>query len=207
MSFAAWRDELEALVAEGRRSHSVDEIAAALRTAGEALIPPTTETLRPPAPVLGVDRCTSGWVGVLLQSDGRASVHAAATITALVEQVRESADPVVLAVAIQVELPDRSGREEVGAWTRSDPDVVVIEVQPEVSFARMAGVQRGSDGLGAAGLSERRAVLERAGFAVPAWFRGSGFGEDDLLDACAAAWTAVRHAREESESPSAAIWA
>jgi predicted RNase H-like nuclease len=35
---------------------------------------------------------------------------------------------------------------------------------------------------------------------APAWFRGAGFGEDDLLDACAVAWTAVRHALGVSES-------
>jgi predicted RNase H-like nuclease len=35
---------------------------------------------------------------------------------------------------------------------------------------------------------------------APPWFRGAGFGEDDLLDACAAAWTAVRHSRGLSES-------
>ena len=34
----------------------------------------------------------------------------------------------------------------------------------------------------------------------PPWFRGAGFGEDDLLDACAVAWTAVRHALGVSES-------
>jgi predicted RNase H-like nuclease len=50
------------------------------------------------------------------------------------------------------------------------------------------------------GVRARRALLDRTGLTPPAWFRGAGFGEDDLLDACAAAWTAVRHARGEAES-------
>ena len=50
------------------------------------------------------------------------------------------------------------------------------------------------------GVHARREALAAHGVVAPAWFRGSGFGEDDLLDACAAAWTAVRHALGVSES-------
>jgi predicted RNase H-like nuclease len=50
------------------------------------------------------------------------------------------------------------------------------------------------------GVRTRREALAAHGIVAPPWFRGSWFGEDDLLDACAAAWTAVRHARGLSES-------
>jgi predicted RNase H-like nuclease len=89
---------------------------------------------------------------------------------------------------------------EVDAWLRTRPTVDVIEVHPELSFARMSGApilvgKKDSDGVHA-----RRVALALAGITPPAWFRGSGFGEDDLLDACAAAWTAARFARGDAES-------
>jgi predicted RNase H-like nuclease len=52
----------------------------------------------------------------------------------------------------------------------------------------------------AEGVAERRRVLAAHGLAAPAWFRGGGFAEDDLLDACAAVWTAARHLAGEAES-------
>ena len=89
---------------------------------------------------------------------------------------------------------------QVDAWVRSGPPVHVIEVHPEVSFTRMAGapvLARKKDPEGAAA---RRAALAAHGIVAPAWFRGAGFGEDDLLDACAAAWSGVRHSLGVSES-------
>ena len=89
---------------------------------------------------------------------------------------------------------------EVDAWLRSRPGVEVIEVHPELSFARLAGApvlprKKDPDGVAA-----RRAALRAVGLDPPMWMRGIGFAEDDLLDACAAAWTAVRYARGEAES-------
>jgi predicted RNase H-like nuclease len=89
---------------------------------------------------------------------------------------------------------------EVDAWLRTRPTVTVIEVHPELSFARMTSAPLLSRKKDPAGVAERRAALAAAGLTAPAWYRGSGFGEDDLLDACAAVWTAVRHARGETES-------
>jgi predicted RNase H-like nuclease len=89
---------------------------------------------------------------------------------------------------------------QVDAWVRSGPGADVIEVHPEVSFARMAGgpvLARKKD---ADGVRARREALAAHGIVAPPWFRGAGFGEDDLLDACAVAWTAVRHALGVSES-------
>ena len=67
----------------------------------------------------------------------------------------------------------------------------VFEVHPELSFAAMAG---GSPVLTpkrtAAGAKERRSLLQRAGVCVPE--RPTGAAVDDLLDACALAWSARR---------------
>jgi predicted RNase H-like nuclease/ADP-ribose pyrophosphatase YjhB (NUDIX family) len=215
--------------------------------------------LRPPAPVLGVDACPAGWVGVVLDPMLRASVFVAADISSLLGLVRERHDVPVVAVDIPIGLPDAGGRLadaearrvlvgksssvfstpvrsaleaatyaeareanlaatdgrtsvsaqayalrakvlQVDAWVRSGPGADVIEVHPEVSFARMAdgpvlARKKDSDGVRA-----RRETLAAHGIVAPPWFRGAGFGEDDLLDACAVAWTAVRHALGVSES-------
>jgi predicted RNase H-like nuclease/ADP-ribose pyrophosphatase YjhB (NUDIX family) len=220
---------------------------------------PRPEPLAPAVPVLGVDACPGGWVGVLLEHDLRARVFVARTITELVDLVGETAPAAVVAIDIPIGLPDSSGRTadaearrvlvgksssifstptraaleaetyaegraanlaatggstsvsaqayalrekvlQVDAWVRSVPGARVIEVHPEVSFARMAGApllpsKKDSDGVRA-----RREALAAQGISAPAFFRGAGFGEDDLLDACAAAWTAVRHSRGVAES-------
>lgn len=215
--------------------------------------------LAPPAPVLGVDACPAGWVGVVIDPQRRTSVFVAPDITGLVELVREHHDVPVVAVDIPIGLPDTGGRladaearralvgksssvfstpvraaveaatyEEaraanlaategrtsvsaqayalrekvlqVDAWVRGRPGARVIEVHPEVSFARMVGAPLLARKKDADGVRARREALAAHGIVAPAWFRGAGFGEDDLLDACAVAWTAVRHALGVSES-------
>ena len=160
--------------------------------------PEPVEVLVPDHPVLGVDACPGGWVGVVLDRDLRASVFMAPTIVELATLVRETHDVAVVAIDIPIGLPDSSGRVadaearrvlvgksssvfstpvraaleadtyaegraanlaatdgrtsvsaqayalrekvlQVDAWVRSRPGVAVIEVHPEVSFARMAG--------------------------------------------------------------------
>lgn len=218
-----------------------------------------SEPLSPERPVLGVDACPAGWVGVLLGPDGRPTVHVAASIAELVALVRERAEPAVVAIDIPIGLPDSGGRRadadarrelvgkgssvfptltraayeaetyelaraanlaatdgvssasaqayalgakvlEVDAWLRSGPGTTVIEVHPELSFARMAGAPVLARKKDPEGVLARREALRAHGLTAPAWFRGAGFGEDDLLDACAAAWSAARHDRGESES-------
>jgi predicted RNase H-like nuclease/ADP-ribose pyrophosphatase YjhB (NUDIX family) len=222
----------------------------------EAEPPPV---LSPEAPVLGVDACPGGWVGVVLDTARRASVFVAADIAGLVDLVRETHPVTVVAIDIPIGLPDDSGRRadaearrvlvgkssslfstpvraaleaatyeegraanlaatdgrtsvsaqayalrekvlQVDAWVRSRPGVRVIEVHPEVSFSRMAGAPVLARKKDEAGVRARREALAAHGIAAPPWFRGGGFGEDDLLDACAAAWTAVRHSLGVSES-------
>lgn len=239
-------------------AHGIDTVRArverALESADDA--PPVLEV---PVPVLGVDGCTRGWVGVLLRPGAPPSVHHAGRIAALLDQVRESAAPVVVGVDIPLGLPDRgvrsadilarrelpgkassvfttltraayrapdyaaaraanlaatNGRQSASAqawglrekileadgWLRADPRTTVVEVHPELAFARMSGAALRARKRTPEGVAARRAALEEVGLAAPGWFRGSPFGEDDLLDACAVAWSALRHATGRSES-------
>ena len=81
--------------------------------------------------------------------------------------------------------------EDVDRVMTPDLQSRVFEVHPELSFAAMNG-----DDLvrapkrSATGSNERRALLERAGVIVPE--RPAGAALDDLLDACALAWSACR---------------
>lgn len=231
-----------------------------VRPSGRAdtAIPPAPR-LAPEIPVLGVDACARGWVGVLLDTRLRASVFVARTIKELVDLVAESSEVSVVAIDIPIGLPDAGGRAadaeartvltgrsssvfstptraaldaatyeqaraanlaatdgrtsvsaqayalrekvlQVDAWVRARPGVSVIEVHPEVSFARMAGAPVPARKKDADGVRARREVLASHGITAPPWFRGGGFAEDDLLDACAAAWTAVRHSLGVAES-------
>jgi predicted RNase H-like nuclease len=70
----------------------------------------------------------------------------------------------------------------------------VFEVHPELSFAAMNGDDPvRAPKRSATGAKERRALLRRAGVVVPK--RPAGAALDDLLDACALAWSAHRVAR------------
>ena len=88
---------------------------------------------------------------------------------------------------------------EVDAWLRSRPTVEVVEVHPEVSFVAMAGrplpPKRTPDGH-----RTRLEALHGAGVASPSVLAGDGYAADDVLDACAVAWTAARRAAGLSRS-------
>ena len=213
---------------------------------------------RSPAPVLGVDACPAGWVGVVLDPDRRASVFVAGSITELVGLVRETHDVVVVAVDIPIGLPDTSGRLADAEARRvlrgksssvfSTPVRAALEAasyeadgrppgsdrrphqrqRPGVRPARedpagrrmgplaaRSGGHRGASGGqlradgGSAGAGpqegrrRRRSPARRAReprHRGAALVPGAGFGEDDLLDACASAWSAVRHSLGRSES-------
>lgn len=244
------RDRIEAALST--------EVAARFVTDQEAEQVPAAPWA-PAGPVLGVDACAGGWVGVAADPSGRLTVHAARTIDELVEQVRESVDPVVAAIDIPIGLPDEGGRLaetlvrrelgrkassvfatltraaytadtyaeareanlaatggtsasaqayalrdkilEVDAWLRATPapGMQVIEVHPELSFARLAGAPIAARKKDDSGARARRDALAAQGIRAPYWSRGFGFAEDDLLDACAAAWSAGRHLAGASE--------
>jgi predicted RNase H-like nuclease len=257
-----WRADLARAVQHGLDSEGHDAVAAALHGQAAALAAhpdAPVEPFAPEAPVLGVDACRAGWVGVLLGPTGRATVHVGSTIRALVDQVQENAEIAVVAIDIPIGLPDTGGRQadalarralpgktssvfstltrsayesesyaegreqnlaatqgelsasaqayalrtkilDVDAWVRSGPGVTVIEVHPELSFARLAGAPVLASKKDDDGVRARRGALAGVGITAPGWFSGSGFAEDDLLDACAAAWSAARHLIGEGES-------
>ncbi len=129
---------------------------------------------------------------------GRASsVFTTLTRSAYLAPTRAEADPVnrdlsgqgVGAQAFSL----RAKVLEVDSWVRSRPTVEVLEVHPEVSFAAMTG--RTLPGKRTAeGQQARLEALAAAGVARPSVLSGSGYAVDDVLDACAVAWTAARRA-------------
>ena len=62
-------------------------------------------------------------------------------------------------------------------------------MHPELSFAELAGAPLAETKHSAAGRARRRALLAAAGIALPERVRAA---EDDLLDAAAVAWSALR---------------
>ncbi len=89
---------------------------------------------------------------------------------------------------------------EVERWVRTDT-CRVIEVHPEVSFARMSG-RHLAPKKSWAGMHERLSLLTEAGIVVPPEIgpAGSRIAVDDILDAAAAAWTARRWEEGRAES-------
>jgi predicted RNase H-like nuclease len=255
-----WRRRLSDLLAEGVEVQGPDPVRAALLAEVEHLSgTPAHAQLVVDVPVLGVDACRTGWVGVLLAPGRPPAVLAGAAIAALVELARETADVSVVAIDIPIGLPDAGVRQadvltrqalpgkgssvfttltraaytaetyaqgradnlaatagtrsasaqayglrsrilDVDGWLRTRPAVAVIEVHPELSFARMTGAPILARKKDPEGVSDRRATLAAAGLVAPGWYHGSGFGEDDLLDPCAAAWTAARYSEGHAES-------
>ena len=82
---------------------------------------------------------------------------------------------------------------EVDAWVREETHRVV-EVHPEVSFARMAGAPLVDSKTTWAGAERRRELLNEAGIRFVGHLGDAGRAArvDDVLDAAAAAWSARR---------------
>ena len=89
---------------------------------------------------------------------------------------------------------------EVDRWVRLGTHRVV-EVHPEVSFARLAGAPLTERKTTWAGAVRRRRLLAAAGIVLDDDLGGAGraAGVDDVLDAAVVAWTARRVARGEAE--------
>ena len=107
---------------------------------------------------------------------------------------------------------------EVDAWLRTRPTLTVLEVHPELSFAVMAGAPIPAGKRTDEGRAERLAALAAAGIPRPSVLEGQGYAADDVLDACAVAWSAARHTvglahplpdppERFSDGLEAAIWA
>jgi predicted RNase H-like nuclease len=108
---------------------------------------------------------------------------------------------------------------QVDQWVRHAPHRVV-EIHPEVSFASLAGEPLDVSKSTWAGMAKRRHLLAGAGIilADDLGLAGQKAGADDILDAAAAAWTAIRVASGQarpfpgsperfSDGLSCAIWA
>jgi predicted RNase H-like nuclease len=95
---------------------------------------------------------------------------------------------------------------EVERWARLAP-VRVVEIHPEVCFARLAGRPLTARKSSWAGAERRRALLAGAGITLAGdlGVAGASAGVDDVLDAGAAAWAARRvlsgHARPLPDPP------
>jgi predicted RNase H-like nuclease len=93
---------------------------------------------------------------------------------------------------------------QVDRWVRQTPHRVV-EVHPEASFAEIGGTALQSRKSSWAGIALRRQLLAGAGISLPEdiGLAGEKAAADDVLDAAAAAWTAVRVLRDQARpSPS-----
>jgi predicted RNase H-like nuclease len=85
---------------------------------------------------------------------------------------------------------------DAGAFARSGSHLV-LEVHPELSFASMAGTDLPPKKT-PEGAAARRELLEAQGISVPALPRPAR--ADDVLDACAVAWTARRYLDGQASS-------
>lgn len=85
---------------------------------------------------------------------------------------------------------------EVERFARESRAVPVVEIHPELSFRSMTGdvlpSKRTADGL-----ARREEALARRGLTLP---HVRGAGRDDVLDAAAVAWSALRFARGDAVS-------
>lgn len=89
---------------------------------------------------------------------------------------------------------------EVDAWVRSGPGVRVVEAHPEVSFSAIDPTCVVASKKSPAGRDARVAALQGTGLVLPDVRRGATYAVDDLLDACAVAWSARRVSRGLAES-------
>ena len=141
--------------------------------------------LAPPVPVLGVDACPAGWVGVVIDPQRRASVFVAPDITGLVDLVRERHDVPVVAVDIPIGLPDAGGRQADAAARRalvgkassvfSTPVRAAVEAATyEEARAANLAATGGRTSVSAQAYALREKVLQ-----VDAWVRGRPGGPRD----------------------------
>jgi predicted RNase H-like nuclease len=127
----------------------------------------------------------------------------AAATHAEASRLNRASSPLQIGVSLQAfaifeKIRDAEAALAGSPWLRDQ----AIEVHPEVCFAEMAGGQPLQRKKSAAGKAERRRWLEHVGFVELTQFeaeaRRLGAAVDDALDACAAAWTALRRAEGEA---------
>ena len=129
-----------------------------------------------PVPVLGVDACKAGWVGVVLEPDApRPRVVMAPSVHVLVELVRESLGLAVVGIDIPIGLPDRSLRradslaraalkgKASSVFTTLTRDAYATATRVEADAVNR---ERSGQGVGAQAYALREKILE-----VDAWVR------------------------------------
>jgi len=89
---------------------------------------------------------------------------------------------------------------DVDAFVRGATPITVVEAHPEVSFAELDPSCVVPSKATPAGRSARRRALRDVGLEPPPYEPGRGYAADDLLDACAVAWTARRYAARTAYS-------
>jgi predicted RNase H-like nuclease len=89
---------------------------------------------------------------------------------------------------------------EVDGFVRSPKPWRVVEVHPEVSLAAMDPASVVLSKRTAEGRRAREEALRAAGVRPPAYQARQGYTADDLIDACAVAWSARRVAGGTAES-------
>lgn len=81
--------------------------------------------------------------------------------------------------------------QELDAWVRQDLPAVVVETHAETAFTELVGHPLTSRRRSSDGAEERRAALSTGGVFMPTTVP-HGAATEDVLDACAAAWSAHR---------------
>ncbi|TWD73127.1 putative RNase H-like nuclease [Kribbella amoyensis] len=176
------------------------------------------------ARVLGVDAAKTGWVGVLLDGESlrawiaadladliaQAEAEQPLTVVAidvpigLPDEGSRRADELarkavgMLAASIPT-TPTRAAVTggvvaEVDEWIRAAHPRIVVEVHPEVSFARLAGQPLTDESTTWAGADRRLTLLQDAGINLTGdlGLTGTEVTVETVLNATAAAWTALR---------------
>lgn len=91
-----WRADLAAAVEQGLAQEGWDAVVDVLGEHGDRLAEhpdAPVEPLAPSVPILAVIPCESGYLGVLVNVDGRVSVHVGRSADALVAHVGETVEP------------------------------------------------------------------------------------------------------------------
>jgi predicted RNase H-like nuclease/GrpB-like predicted nucleotidyltransferase (UPF0157 family) len=83
---------------------------------------------------------------------------------------------------------------DVDRYVEQHTPVPVIEAHPEVTFAEIDPACVVPSKATVEGQAARRGALSAVGLDPPGHHHGQGYAGDDLLDACAVAWTAARYA-------------
>src|ERR1022692_348335 len=142
--------------------------------------------------VLGGDACKGGWIGIVL-SARNPGLHFAAGIGDLVDEAGQDGPLEVIAIDIPIGLPDAGPRQaDTLARKAAGPRRASVFVTPVRAVLEAGDYESAS--------AMRRHLLADAGIVLAGnlGIAGERAGVDDVLDAAAAGWTALRVARGQA---------